>query len=588
MTFTPKNWLNSPNTTTPLNAAAMVDIETRLAAYTDAHDFISVKQYGATGDGTTDDTTALNACLVAAKGGDIYIPSGTYKISAPLVIYGGTRLTLSLSATITLAAGSDCNMLQNQAVVGTTPVRDVNIEVRGGTWARGADGGGATPRNRNSLVFRRVDGLIVENLTVTSSAGKFAINPGDVTNFAIRDIQLAVSSDGVHVNGPATNGTIDGVYGTCGDDITALVTDDFAGYNDVTGSISNVSIRGVFASTAAGAVKITGSAGTGTVRRISISDIICSATSWGVILMGDGTVAGGGAVDVGDVTIDNVSVVSNGSQVYISTPNARSIYLRNIKPPSAAGGSAVKVASASAGNAVVEYLSIDNVSITKNVQNAVELGSNATINLLSITGMNASGTNTSAYGLYIDSTSTVRRGSIRGVTMNRGGDGSAVLYLNGGPTTTSVFTVSDVVMYGGGRVLRTTSGAGASVIAISNVVGNQMFDLASIATAVELSLENVNIDASDTGALIKLTGAGASLVLRGSGAIGNPQGRAGVSRDSTQTIRIIAGQYPADLSILAKNNGDAANNTNGGLACGLGPATSNGSNWKNVYTGSVY
>jgi hypothetical protein len=355
----------------------------------------------------------------------------------------------------------------------------------------------------------------------------------------------------------------------------------------VTGSISNIAVRGIFASTAAGAVKIVGSAATGTIRGVSISDVNCTATSWGIVLMGDGTLAGGGALDVGDVTIDNVRITSSGSQVYISTPSARSIYVRNVKPPSGSGSPAVQVITGGSGNAVVEYLSVDNVAIAGG-QNAVQVGTNSTVNLLSITGLNASGANSSAYGLHIDSTSTVRRCSIRGVTMNRAADGSAVVWLNAGPSATSEFSISDVVMFGGGRLIRTTAGAGAATFVVSNVVGNQMFDLAAISTAVELSLENVNIDASDTGALIKLTGAGASLVLRGSGAIGNPQGRAGVSRDSTQTIRIIAGQFPADLSILAKNNGDAANNTNGGLACGLGPATSNGTNWKNIYTGSVF
>lgn len=35
MAFSPKTWFNSPNTTTPLSAAALIDLETRLSAYTD-------------------------------------------------------------------------------------------------------------------------------------------------------------------------------------------------------------------------------------------------------------------------------------------------------------------------------------------------------------------------------------------------------------------------------------------------------------------------------------------------------------------------------------------------------------------------
>jgi uncharacterized protein YaiE (UPF0345 family) len=35
MPFTPKNWLDEPNTTTPINAAALEDMEQRLSDYTD-------------------------------------------------------------------------------------------------------------------------------------------------------------------------------------------------------------------------------------------------------------------------------------------------------------------------------------------------------------------------------------------------------------------------------------------------------------------------------------------------------------------------------------------------------------------------
>lgn len=47
----------------------------------------NVKQYGAIGDGATDDTTAINATITAAVGGGVvYFPVGTYKTSASLII----------------------------------------------------------------------------------------------------------------------------------------------------------------------------------------------------------------------------------------------------------------------------------------------------------------------------------------------------------------------------------------------------------------------------------------------------------------------------------------------------------------------
>jgi hypothetical protein len=34
--------------------------------------------------------------------------------------------------------------------------------------------------------------------------------------------------------------------------------------------------------------------------------------------------------------------------------------------------------------------------------------------------------------------------------------------------------------------------------------------------------------------------------------------------------------------------GDLASNTNGALGCGVGPAVSNGTNWKGLYSGTTY
>lgn len=69
---------------------------------------VNVRDYGATGDGKTDDTAAIKDANQAAKGGVLYFPKGSYLVSAALAaqshtIYRGAGRT---AAILTVAAGS--------------------------------------------------------------------------------------------------------------------------------------------------------------------------------------------------------------------------------------------------------------------------------------------------------------------------------------------------------------------------------------------------------------------------------------------------------------------------------------------------
>jgi len=55
-------------------------------------DVISVKDYGATGDGTTNDTTFIQAALDANAGKSVYFPLGTYRTTSRLIVAANTTL----------------------------------------------------------------------------------------------------------------------------------------------------------------------------------------------------------------------------------------------------------------------------------------------------------------------------------------------------------------------------------------------------------------------------------------------------------------------------------------------------------------
>ena len=111
----------------------------------------NVKNYGAAGDGTTNDTTAINnaiAAAIAAGGGIVYLPAGTYKITNNLSVYHATGVTI-------IGAGE-----------GETVIRGY------GPYA-GINYGGISLAA--SICVVASSGCMVENLTVD-------LRTGDVTN----------------------------------------------------------------------------------------------------------------------------------------------------------------------------------------------------------------------------------------------------------------------------------------------------------------------------------------------------------------------------------------------------------------------
>ncbi|ASU83593.1 hypothetical protein CDO52_13030 [Nocardiopsis gilva YIM 90087] len=132
--------------------------------------------YGATGDGSTDDTAAIQAALDQVQtdgGGTVYVPGGTYSIqTGPLRIYGSTHLWLAPDAVIRRDASG--TMLLNgdaaQNFGGYTGHGDLVIE--GGTW----DANGTVVTGNNMAIsIGHAENVTIRNTTILDVPGFHAI-----------------------------------------------------------------------------------------------------------------------------------------------------------------------------------------------------------------------------------------------------------------------------------------------------------------------------------------------------------------------------------------------------------------------------
>lgn len=192
MTFTPKSWGDFVAGGTPLRASALIDLETRVAAYSDlltpvqmyagtgaptiaaplgtiysrtdagsnqlyikefgaatstgwspvatASGTVSVKDYGAIGDGVTNDTAAIQAAIadIPSGGGQVFFPTGRYLANITvnkddIMLAGLGRGSVIVPATGTGITITNCNriVMQNMRITGGTTGLVVNGAAQG-------------------------------------------------------------------------------------------------------------------------------------------------------------------------------------------------------------------------------------------------------------------------------------------------------------------------------------------------------------------------------------------------------------------------------------------------------------------------
>ncbi len=141
-------------------------------------DVVSVKDFGAVGDGVADDTAAIQAAINAGLRRRVYFPGGIYKVSSPITVpnsrslygdgmgFGGTNRRTDL-----LYTGTSGPCIQFTGFY--TEIRDMQIRFGGGSGDKASCSG---------LNYLDATRTFVENVTILSF-GKGIVNSKSPTTF---------------------------------------------------------------------------------------------------------------------------------------------------------------------------------------------------------------------------------------------------------------------------------------------------------------------------------------------------------------------------------------------------------------------
>lgn len=227
-------------------------------------DVINVKDYGAKGDGATDDTATIQAALATGKSVWLPISSGAYVISSALSVSSGTRVILDgivkLNANIT---GFQIAAAANDIVFSGSG----SIDGNSGTWASS----GPAISAPNGVTNLTVEGLYIHHsgtsgVNVSGSANSSGVrilrnrtmNNGTSGIFFNTASGFFVSNFDISHNTTSNNGTSGVTIGLATDGIVGwnyaefntpghLLADNFTGYDHRNARlkiIGNISVSG--------------------------------------------------------------------------------------------------------------------------------------------------------------------------------------------------------------------------------------------------------------------------------------------------------------------------------------------------------
>lgn len=136
---------------------------------TKLQDYVSVKDFGATGNGSTDDTAAINAAIAALSGRNsigLFFPEGVYKVTSSINVNRGqiSLVGAGMSATVIRCHADGVNVFNVRstppAATSGVVISDMQIDI----------GGGVSTTTGAGIYLERVANAIIDNVSLGSHA----------------------------------------------------------------------------------------------------------------------------------------------------------------------------------------------------------------------------------------------------------------------------------------------------------------------------------------------------------------------------------------------------------------------------------
>ncbi|MBE7039060.1 MAG: hypothetical protein E7404_09195 [Ruminococcaceae bacterium] len=315
----------------------------------------SVKEYGAVGNGVSDETKAFREAFESSEK-FIYIPKGNYLIFDTLYVPSDKTIIADSAAFIKCADG--CFKKEYSYLIRNKDIEngDKNITIIGGIW----DG-----NNINNMCktykdgiqsgilfeFMNVDGLKISDVVLQNSE-RFHLRINRVshfefTNIHFNDTNLRPCNDGINMGGFCEFGKIKGVTaikGATNDDLIALNADDNESCmtrDKQWGYIRNIEIEDVYAEDVYTAVRILSVESE--ISNISIKNLHCGIREYGFNLDAgrycmdpffDDADYPKGVGNLHDIYLENITLyktIKSGRPICTFEQNARNFEIKNFR-----------------------------------------------------------------------------------------------------------------------------------------------------------------------------------------------------------------------------------------------------------------